>query len=124
MLPWPWELEAEDRLVLTRCQDCRGVWFDWFDGETSRLAHGMELLEGQASQMREGGACPRDAAPLEIHPYLDAGPPVARCPDCLGLFAGRSQLAALASFHVQMPEASPEPIERASLLARLWHAFR
>ena len=33
------------------------------------------------------------------------------------------QLAALANFHEQMPEGSPEPIEHASLLARLWYAF-
>jgi len=111
-------------VVVTRCQDCQGVWFDWFDGETSRLAHGMAVAGGHGSSMRSGGVCPRDRARLEMHPYLDAGPPVARCPECLGLFAGRSQLAALADFHERMPEGSPEPIERASLLARLWYAFR
>jgi ferredoxin len=109
-------------VIVTRCQDCQGVWFDWFDGETSRLAHGMAVTDGQGPTARAGGACPRDGIRLEVHPYLDAGPPVARCPYCLGLFAGRRQLTALADFHEQMP-AGPEPIEQASLLARLWYAF-
>jgi Zn-finger nucleic acid-binding protein len=112
-----------DQVVVTRCQDCQGVWFDWFDGETSRLAHDMAVVDGSGSQVRAGAACPRDAARLELQPYLDAGPPVPRCPQCLGLFASRGQLAALADFHERMP-ASPEPIEHASLLARLWYAFR
>jgi Zn-finger nucleic acid-binding protein len=119
----PYDLGGDDGVVVSRCQECQGVWFDWFDGETSRLAHGMEQLAGQhIPEMRPGGSCPRDGVVLEGHPYLDAGPKVARCPQCLGLFAGRSQLAALADFHERIP-ASPEPIERTSLLARLWYAF-
>ena len=104
-----------------RCQNCEAVWFDWFDGETSNLATRVPIGDGLVHQ-RAGGACPRDGARLEAHPYLDAGPSVERCPECLGLFAGRAQLAALAEFHAHMPESS-EPIERSSLLERLWHAF-
>ena len=118
----PYDLAGDEPVVVSRCQDCQGVWFDWFDGETSRLAHRMELLGGPTPLMRKSGNCPRDNALLEMHAYLDAGPPVARCPQCLGLFAGSSQLAALAEFHERIP-ASPEPIERTSLLARLWYAF-
>jgi Zn-finger nucleic acid-binding protein len=106
-----------------RCQSCFGAWFDWFDGETSGLAQRVPVLGEGAPQSHSGGVCPRDGVRLEQHPYLDAGPPVDRCPECLGLFAGRPQIAALAEFHERMPEKSPEPIERTSLLARLWHAF-
>jgi len=109
--------------TVQRCQSCHGAWFDWFDGETSGLAHRMPVLGGDAPRSRSGGACPRDGGRLESLEYLDGGPPVDRCPLCLGLFAGRAQLQALAEFHEHMPEDSPEPILRASLLARLWHAF-
>jgi Zn-finger nucleic acid-binding protein len=110
-------------LEVERCQTCLGVWFDWFDGETSALAHALPHAEVDARASRRGGSCPRDGAQLHTQPYLDVGPRVDRCPECLGLFAGRAQLAQLADFHTRMPEASPEPIERTSLLARLWYAF-
>jgi Zn-finger nucleic acid-binding protein len=106
-----------------RCQSCFGVWFDWFDGETSGLAQKVPRLDAAETRARSGGSCPRDGARLEPHEYLDGGPLVDRCPECLGLFAARAQLLALAEFHERMPADSPEPIERASLLARLWHAF-
>jgi hypothetical protein len=48
---------------------------------------------------------------------------VQRCPTCLGLFAPRSQIEPLQHFHERMPEKDREPIERSSLLSRLWHAF-
>jgi Zn-finger nucleic acid-binding protein len=118
----PYDLSGDEPAVVVRCQDCQGVWFDWFDGETSRLARGVVLLDGRITPARVG-ACPRDRVALEMFPYLDAGPAVARCPFCLGLWAGRTQLQALADFHERMPEGSPEPIERASLLERLWYAF-
>jgi Zn-finger nucleic acid-binding protein len=109
--------------TVQRCESCHGAWFDWFDGETSGLARRMPVLDGDAPRSRSGGACPRDGEKLEPLEYLDGGPSVDRCPHCLGLFAGRAQLQALAEFHEHMPEDSPEPILRASLLARLWHAF-
>lgn len=114
-------LDAE--VTVDRCESCHGVWFDWFDGETSGLAQKLVTIAVAAPSGHRGGACPRDGAALEAHPYLDAGPPVERCPTCLGLFAGRPQIAALQKFHERMPENSPEPIERTSLLSRLWHAF-
>src|SRR4051812_35556699 len=106
-----------------RCQSCQGVWFDWFDGETSSLASRLPAGVDVGVHQRTGGQCPRDRVRLESHPYLDAGPRVERCPECLGLFAGRAQLAALADFHTRMPADSQEPIERSSLFERLWHAF-
>jgi len=67
--------------------------------------------------------CPRDGTPLEPHAYLDVGPTVQRCPTCLGLFAPRAQIEPLQRFHERMPSMPHEPIERSSLLSRLWHAF-
>lgn len=108
--------------LIQLCESCHGAWFEWFDGETSGLAQRVPILDGDAPRARSGGICPRDGARLETQPYLDGGPAVDRCIDCLGLFAGRAQLAELAAFHEHMPEGSG-PIVRGSLLARLWHAF-
>lgn len=104
------------------CEVCRGVWFDWFDGETSALATELDT-HAVAAPSSTIGPCPRDGGGLEAHPYLDQGPLVFRCPTCLGLFAPRAQIAALQAFHRRMPPSTHEPIERTSLLARLWHAF-
>jgi Zn-finger nucleic acid-binding protein len=112
-----------DEVAVDVCQSCRGVWFDWFDGETSGLARSLPTVEGAAPRGRRGGACPRDGAPLEVHAYLDAGPEVERCPTCFGLFAARDRIPELRAFHARMPEKPPDPVRRESLLARLWHAF-
>jgi Zn-finger nucleic acid-binding protein len=104
------------------CEVCRGVWFDWFDGETSGLAQHLDTHAVNAPQAVPG-TCPRDGSALEERPYLDVGPTVHRCPTCLGLFAPRARIAALQAFHERMPAGAHEPIERTSLLSRLWHAF-
>jgi Transcription factor zinc-finger len=113
---------AEIDVTVDVCEVCRGVWFDWFDGETSALAEHLdtETVDAPPSVV---GHCPRDGSALESRAYLDAGPPVHRCPTCLGLFAARAQIAALQAFHQRMPLTTHEPIERTSLLQRLWHAF-
>lgn len=114
---------APAEITVDVCQVCRGVWFDWFDGETSALAKYLDTMTVRAPTGGPIGRCPRDGGALSEHAYLDAGPKVQRCETCLGLFAPRAQIAALQGFHRTMPERSPEPIERTSLLARLWHAF-
>ena len=119
-------LPAEARqpeVTVDVCGGCRGVWFDWFDGETSAIARRLDTGGLPASPSGADGRCPRDGTRLEGHPYLDHGPLVDRCPTCLGLFAGRDVISALQRFHERMDVQSPEPIERASLLSRLWHAF-
>jgi Zn-finger nucleic acid-binding protein len=113
---------ADVNVAVDVCGVCRGVWFDWFDGETSALARHLDTEAVTAPPSVPGG-CPRDGSVLETRPYLDTGPPVHRCPTCLGLFAPRAQIAALQAFHEGMPQTKHEPIERTSLLQRLWHAF-
>jgi Zn-finger nucleic acid-binding protein len=117
------EILVEDRLTVDRCLGCHGVWFDWFKGETSAIATQLRRVVAAMPRARSGGSCPRDGARLVEQPYLDAGPRVDRCPTCMGLFASDDQVDALRAFHERMPESSPEPIERTSLLQRLWHAF-
>jgi Zn-finger nucleic acid-binding protein len=116
------EVKLEVDIAVDVCVACRGVWFDWFDGETSALATRLDT-DASTAPSSVAGPCPRDGTPLEPHPYLDVGPLVQRCPTCLGLFAPRSQIGALQRFHERMPSISHEPIERSSFLSRLWHAF-
>lgn len=116
------EVRLESDITVDVCVACRGVWFDWFDGETSALATQLDT-DAIHAPSSVAGPCPRDGTALETHPYLDAGPIVQRCPTCLGLFAPRSQIGALQRFHERMPDKAQEPIERSSLLSRLWHAF-
>jgi hypothetical protein len=103
------------------CESCHGVWFDWFVGEASALARYLQPRAGRAAC--RPAICPRDGAELIEQPYLDSGPLVHRCPTCLGLFVRPDRLRALQDFHTAMPDRPPEPIERASLLARFWHTF-
>lgn len=114
---------ADAGLTVPVCELCRGVWFDWFDGEASGLALGFDTHAVATPPTRPAGRCPRDGDQLVEQPYLDAGPEVGRCPTCMGLFAPRAKIAALQAFHSRIPARAPEPIERTSLLARLWHAF-
>ena len=105
------------------CRACLAVWFDWFDGEVASLSKHLGAATTGPTGLRPDAACPRDGAGLISQPYLGSGPRVARCPSCLGLFAHRSQIADLQKFHEHLPAEAPEPIERTSLLARIWHAF-
>src|SRR2546430_10112745 len=89
----------EDAVDVDVCESCRGVWFDWFDGDAGAVANRIPAIEIAAPSGRSGGACPRDGAPLATQPYLDAGPNVERCPTCLGLFAPSAVIPALATFN-------------------------
>jgi hypothetical protein len=95
---------AADPIVVEVCESCRGVWFDWFDGEISALACYLEPVDVSAPRGRAGGACPRDGAQLVDEPYLDQGPLVGRCPTCYGLFVRRDRIPALQEFHSRMPD--------------------
>jgi len=113
---------AHDDPAFHECQACLGVWLDWFGEEASRVAQKVPPAPAASSDGRRGGACPRDGSSLVERAYLDSGPVVERCPECLGLFARRSQIAGMAAFHERMP-LEVEPIVWVSLLSRFWHAF-
>lgn len=116
-------LAVEEEARVHVCRSCQGAWFDWFDGEMSALAQALAPAAAPPPPVPHAPACPRDGAPLVEQPYLDAGPPVERCPTCLGLFARRDRIEALRTFHLRMPEESPEPIQSPSLLTRIKQAF-
>lgn len=112
---------GDEAALIDVCEQCRGVWFDWWDGESSGLLAQLPSHDGTRAG-RSGGPCPRDGAPLFAHPYLERGPMVERCPSCFGLFAPAAQLEPLRQFHARMPEGD-ENRHPATLLERFWHAF-
>jgi hypothetical protein len=105
------------------CGVCRGIWFDWFDGEVGALSQHLDTDAVAGAGNNPQPRCPRDDAPLLRLPYLHQGPLVARCPVCFGLYAPREQVAELQRYHRRMPLDPEEPLERRSLLARLWYSF-
>jgi Zn-finger nucleic acid-binding protein len=114
---------ALDDQQFYECETCFGVWLDWFGEEASRVAQRLPPAPGGGrGDGRRGGDCPRDGSALVERAYLDSGPVVERCPACLGLFARRSQIAAMAAFHERIP-VETEPIVWVSVLSRFWHAF-
>ena len=116
------ELDAEG-VRYHECEACFGIWVDWWSGEPSGVARLVPVLDPGGPVGKRGGACPRDGDALVLRPYLDAGPVVERCPTCLGLFAPRARVAALAAFHERIPFDPPELIHFPSLFTRFWHAF-
>ena len=106
-----------------QCTTCAAIWVDWWGGEPSGIARNVVPRPPQSTSGQRGKRCPVDDSQMVDRPYLDAGPVVARCPTCLGLFARREQVAELAAFHERIPVDAPEPIVWVSVLDRFWHAF-
>ena len=84
------------------CDHCGGVFLEFFDGEPSALAKEIRThLELFETPLRVGGdpfACPDCRRTMDVHPYLDEGPSIARCNRCMALFATPEQIRALSNF--------------------------
>jgi hypothetical protein len=87
------------------CDRCGGVYLEFFDGEPAELAREVTpyLLHEHTPRRPWGDgqpiACPDCERVMEVQPYLDDGPHVARCHRCLAVFATPEQVLALARFH-------------------------
>jgi Zn-finger nucleic acid-binding protein len=99
------------------CGKCGGIFLEFFDGEPSAISRGMLKSGGLA---RSGAAstgelvCPDCAAPMVRKAYLDQGPELARCEQCLAVFLAPDDVESLARL-----ELAPEPSEKPSWLDRL-----
>lgn len=95
------KLKARSSIDL--CDRCGGVFLEFFDGEPAHLSREIrEHLEHHHTPLRVGGvpfACPDCERLMDVHPYLDEGPSIARCNRCMALFATPEQVRALANFH-------------------------
>ena len=90
--------------TIDACDECGGVFLDFFDGEPFAVARDVvKQLEDFESAFRVGGkllTCPDCGRPMEVHPYVDIGPDLARCNQCMAVFATPAQIRALSRFTI------------------------
>ena len=82
--------DPSGRADIDRCPSCGGVFLEFFDGEPSALARGLDRRPDLAPTggRPQGGdhRCPDCGEPMVIRAYLDQGPEVPRCETCLAVF--------------------------------------
>lgn len=86
------------------CQECSGVFLDFFDGDPSILARALgshlndnSLVTG-FQHYSEHLACPDCKATFNSSLYGGDGPSLFRCPTCAGVFLTRRQFRELAAY--------------------------
>jgi len=97
------------------CELCGGVFIEFFDGEPSSVALGVQALvhEEPIAPSRawpERADCPDCSVPMRGMRYMDGeeGPPVFRCGGCMALFVGQGQLGELAAYADKLFETQEE----------------
>jgi Zn-finger nucleic acid-binding protein len=123
------ELRPAGDATIDVCPKCRGLWLDWFDGDTLAVAEmAMPLSRRASAPVPPRLSCPRCSQALEQQVHDSNGPIVWRCPECAGSFLPRSTVEALliwAAAHVSHPPgAAPAPSPEASVLSKLRGALR
>jgi Zn-finger nucleic acid-binding protein len=125
------ELRTAGDATIDVCPTCRGLWLDWFDGDTLSVTElALPLSRRAAVQMPGPPSCPRCTQPLQQREHAHGGPEVWRCGECAGSFLPRDTVDALliwsASAGWEQPpaDAPPESIRQASLVERLRRALR
>jgi Zn-finger nucleic acid-binding protein len=111
------EPQALDDVEIDVCTDCRGIWFDWFDGELTSLARRLEASTAPAratviTRAREH-PCPRCFE--ELGADLVHGTEVLRCASCAGAFVDRAGAEALG--RVSPSSESPSEVKGFARLA-------
>jgi len=93
-------LELGD-ILLDRCEDCAGIWFDHGELEAVIGAGGAARLDGLGAdgegdhEETHGGPCPRcdvEMQPVAASQDPNRPVPVDRCPSCMGLWLDRKRL--------------------------------
>lgn len=85
-------------ILLDRCEDCAGIWFDHGELEAVIGAGGAARLDSlnDSESRPSGGPCPR-CDKVELKPVAVSQDParpvlVDRCPSCMGLWLARKRL--------------------------------
>lgn len=117
------------------CPTCRGLWIDWFDGDTVDVVSKAAPLSMRAPVAIDPSkaVCPRCQRPLKftnhavhehaVGPITDHGPVLLRCGECGGSFVPRTvfdELLELAS-HPDEDTVPDSPIGK--LLAAIRRIF-
>ena len=95
--------------VVDMCEPCGWVFIEYFDGEPTSVARTMvrERLSppDRSGAWRQAPACPECQCGLDLLAYLDRGPLVYRCTQCMAVLATAEQIEALARFEeIDHPE--------------------
>ncbi len=94
---------AKGQGAVDLCDQCGGVFLEFFDGEPVDLSRGVvehvkrfAVASGPGDQL--DGVCPDCQKSMVVQRYLEQGPRIARCDGCMAIFATSEQVRALASF--------------------------
>lgn len=95
--------DVDQNTVVDVCEPCGWVLIEYFDGEPTQVARALAEAEqtppARPLTSRPGKPiCSECREPFQMMPYLEDGPAVLRCPQCLALLASAEQIAALAEF--------------------------
>jgi Zn-finger nucleic acid-binding protein len=124
------DVRAAGDATIDVCPKCRGLWLDWFDGDTLALAEAaMPISRRPMAPVPAEAPCPRCSRALEERAHEAGGPVVWRCTECAGSFLPRGTVEALliwaaSSAPVLPADAPPESVREANALARLRGALR
>ena len=115
--------DVEQNIVVDVCEPCGWVLIEYFDGEPTHVARAMaeaELAPPARSMASppESPMCPECQKPFQLLPYLEDGPAVFRCTQCLAVLASADQISALAAF-----THDPHDEEQGGLFAFLRRLF-
>jgi Zn-finger nucleic acid-binding protein len=83
-------------ILLDRCEECGGIWFDHGELQAVVGAGGAARLEPMTEPEDASGLCPRCLVEMQpVTASQDPGRPVLvdRCPSCMGLWLERSRLS-------------------------------
>jgi Zn-finger nucleic acid-binding protein len=112
--------DAHQNTSVDLCHRCGGVFLAFFDGEPTAVSREIRghLDRFPDAPHRAGGKpleCPDCQRMMEVYPYFDEGPEIARCTGCMAVFATATQARALSAF--TLPPESESWLDR--LLGRL-----
>ena len=93
------------------CTQCRGYVFDFDDGEPSNIARDLQpsLSNVTARVAPQPGTphCTDCSASMSWMTYLENGPLVARCGECMSMFVPHEYIAELSRVGVETEPAKP-----------------
>lgn len=128
--------DGDERVVVDICEACRCVFIEYFDGEPATIARSLRsesLMQvtalgdltgpsNAATAANETAQCPECAISMQLMLYLDEGPPVHRCDQCMAILATAAQVAALAQFvQLEKPDDGDSDTGLFAFLRRLFY---
>ncbi len=104
----PMEERSTAEALIDVCQQCGGVYLDWFDGEPHlALAGWAPSARTPNPVQRLSGHCPKCGGGFEGEELLGTGSMVFRCTGCAGFFATEAAAKMIAGYTEPLPSQVP-----------------